>query len=114
MAKYEYRETKKFTKRIEKIKRRDSVGFAEIKKVIDRLLNNPSLSDGPLRGDKKGQLKKYVGRDRYRLSYTCCEICKKYNLQEKNICNNHCGTFQHNTVLFIDVFAKKDFKKLGY
>lgn len=83
MAKYEYRETKKFEKRIEKIEMRDPAGFAEIEKVIDRLLDNPSLSDGPLCGDKKGQFKKYVGRDRYRLSYTWCEICKKYNLQKK-------------------------------
>jgi hypothetical protein len=99
---------------MEKIQGSDPEGFSAIKKVIDRLLDNPSLSDGPLHGDKKGQFKKYVGRDRYRLSYTWCAKCKESGVQEKNVCNNYCDILPHNSVIFIDAYPKKDFKKLGY
>lgn len=111
---YEYKETEKFAKSIKKIQRLDQVGFLRIKKIIDRLLDNPKLSDGSLHGDKKGQFKKYVGESGYRLIYTWCEECKRLNFQEKNDCSTYCDLFPQNTIIFMDVFHKQDFRKLGY
>lgn len=102
----QYYPTDQFADKLSQVQKADPKGYRRIRKTIDRLLANPSISDGKMKGVYHGRLKKYVGRRDYRLIYYWCERCLKEN---KRL---HCGPIPNNSVIFFDLYHKKDKKKL--
>lgn len=113
MEKYIYYPSEEFAAKLEKINKTDPPGFERIMKVIDRLLVNPDDADGKMHGVHKGRFKKYVGRRDYRLIYYYCELCKKVNRRLESVCD-YCEAVNHHSVVFFDVYHKKDSKKVGH
>ena len=111
MSLYTYYPTKKFTDRLNRIKRRDPHGHRRIHGVISRLLDKPDAADGRMTGAHHGRFKKYVGRRDYRLIYYYCELCRKQNRQLEEKCG-HCDIVEDNSVIFFEVYHKNDMKKL--
>lgn len=101
-----YYPTDLFETKLDQVQKADPKGYQRIRKTIDRLLVDPSISDGKMKGVYHGRLKKYVGRRDYRLIYYWCERCLKEN---KRL---HCGPIPNNSVIFFDLYHKKDKKKL--
>jgi len=107
MPSFTYFPTPAFASKLAKIEKHDPPGFTRILDVIDRILNNPSEADGWMHGEYKGQLKKYVGRNDYRILYNWCELCRK---QEKKL-EEKCGFCQEvgdNSVIFFNVYHKNE------
>lgn len=111
MARYKYYPTRNFADHLEKIRGTDPPGFERITEVIARLLENPGTADGVMKGEHKGRFKKYVGRKDYRLIYYYCELCRKPNLRLADACED-CERIEKSSVIFFEVYHKKDKKKL--
>ncbi len=105
-----YVPTEMFTKKLSKEKAANPPGHKRITKVIDRLIENPGDADGKMHGIYNGRFKKYVGRREYRLIYYYCEICRKENHRLAQQCE-HCDTVPDNSVIFFDLYHKRDMKK---
>ncbi len=101
-----YYPTDLFESKLYQVRKADPKGYERIRKTIDRLLIDPSVSDGKMKGLYHGRLKKYVGRRDYRLIYYWCERCLKENRRL------HCGPIPNNSVIFFDLYHKKDKKKM--
>ena len=100
-----------FSSRLEKVRVKDPVGYRRIRYVMDRILENPSEADGIMHGPYHGRFKKYVGRRDYRLIYDWCEICRKANRHLEWSCPS-CEKVENNSVIFFDLYHKKDAKRL--
>jgi hypothetical protein len=105
---HRYYPTDLFAGKLSRVGKTDPGGYARIRKTIDRLLVDPSKSDGKMKGIYHGRLKKYVGRRDYRLIYYWCQRCLKENRRL------HCGPIPNNSVIFFDLYHKKDKKKLRH
>jgi hypothetical protein len=113
MSRYLYQPTERFSARLNKIKEVDPAGYKRIRNVVDRLLANPEDTDGQMHGAHRGKLKKYVGRQGYRLIYYYCELCRKANQWLEDVCER-CETMPDRSVIFFDVFHKNEKEKLNY
>ena len=107
---YLYEPTGVFERKLEHIRLHDPSGYERILRTRDRLLVNPQDADGKMRGLFNGRFKKYVGRSGYRIIYYWCELCRKENRKRDDACEN-CETIPDRSVLFFDVYHKKDSKK---
>ena len=105
-----YKPTELFSKKLDQIKAKDPIGYQRIQKVIDRLLVDPNQADGKMVGVYNGRFKKYVGRRDYRLIYYWCQLCRKENRRQDKNCND-CQKIPDNSVIFFDLYHKKDQKK---
>jgi hypothetical protein len=105
-----YKPTALFTKKLDQIKNSDPPGYLRIMKVIDRLLADPDDADGKMHGVYRGRFKKYVGRRDYRIIYYWCRRCRKENQRQEKDCEN-CQEIPDNSVIFFDLYHKKDMKK---
>ena len=105
-----YSPTELFTKKLAQVKRTDPGNYKRIMTVIDRLLVEPNQSDGIMAGGHRGRLKKYVGRRDYRSIYYWGELCRKENKRLEQQCAD-CDVIPDHSVIFIDLYHKKDFKK---
>lgn len=105
-----YKPTELFSKKLDQIKNTDPPGYLRVKKVIDRLLLKPKDADGKMRGVYGGRLKKYAGRREYRIIYHWCELCRKENRRIEKQCDD-CEQIPDNSVVFLDLYHKKDMKK---
>ncbi|MEE4239939.1 MAG: hypothetical protein V2I36_00625 [Desulfopila sp.] len=103
---HHYQPTSHFSKKLLHIKKADPLGYKRIRKTIDRLLLEPADADGRMVGLYHGRLKKYVGKRDYRIIYYWCNLCRKEND------GKHCGIIPDNSVIFFDVYHKKDKKKI--
>ena len=103
---YQYYPTELFATKLSRVKKTDTMGYQRIRKTIDRLLNDPSGADGKMKGVYHGRLKQYVGRRDYRIIYYWCARCLKENRRL------HCGPVPNNSVIFFDIYHKKDKKKI--
>lgn len=99
-----------FSRKMGQVMSDDPQGHNRIKKVIDRLLVTPDISDGKMRGFYNGRFKKYVGRKEYRLIYYWCRLCRKENRRLESKCDG-CDELPDNSVIFFDLYHKKDMKK---
>ena len=107
---YIYNPTEHFSKKLEQVKSSDPHGYERIQQVIQRLLVKPGDGDGKMQGLYKGRLKKYVGRKDYRLIYYWCELCHKENRKLEKSCES-CDVIPDRSVIFFDLYHKKDSKK---
>jgi len=74
---YDYRFTRNFTNIITSNKKKD-IGLVKAAKVaIPKICAAPHNNDGRLHGPLRGQFKKYLGRNRYRITYAICEDCRR-------------------------------------
>ena len=105
-----YNPTELFVKKLDQVKDIDPPGYDRIKKVIKRLLLEPDDADGKMHGIYRGRLKKYVGRSGYRIIYYWCELCRKENRRLEKECED-CEKIPDNSVIFFDLYHKKDMKK---
>ena len=105
-----YKPTELFSKKLDEIKKTDPKGHSRIQKVIDRLLSEPNDADGKMHGIYNGRFKKYVGRREYRIVYYWCELCRKENRKLSRECSG-CHAIPDNSVIFFDLYHKKDVKK---
>lgn len=105
-----YQPTELFIKKLAQVETTDPSGYQRVKKTIDRLLLKPSTADGKMRGVYGGRLKKYVGRREYRIIYHWCELCRKENRRIEKECDD-CEQIPDNSVVFLDLYHKKDIKK---
>jgi hypothetical protein len=105
-----YKPTDLFSKKLDHIKSIDPEGYSRIQKVIERLLSEPNDADGKMHGTYSGRFKKYVGKREYRIIYYWCELCRKENRRLKKECTD-CHAIPDNSVLFFDIYHKKDKKK---
>ena len=108
---FAYRPMPHFSRKLDQVEVVDPSGHARINRVIDRLLFDPGNSDGKMRGLYNGRLKKYVGRKDYRLIYYWCHLCRKENQRLEQKCDG-CDELPDNSVIFFDLYHKKDMKKL--
>ncbi len=106
-----YYPTNHFKRQLEHLERDDINSFKRVSKVIDRLLVDPTNADGKMRGIYDGRLKKYVGRADYRIIYHWCSQCRKEKMHLTNSCGQ-CGKIPENSVIFFELYHKKDMKKL--
>lgn len=111
MQPFTYFPTPAFAGKMAKIEKHDPSGHTRILSVIDRLLNNPSDSDGWMHGEYHGRLKKYVGRSDYRLIYHWCELCRKEGKKLAGQCG-FCLQVRDNSVVFFDVYHKNEANRL--
>ena len=111
MAKFTYFPTPDFSSKLEKIEKHDRPGHRRILGVIERLLLNPSDADGWMHGEHHGRLKKYVGRNDYRLIYHWCEICRKEGKKLAAECG-FCHEVRDNSVIFFDVYHKNEASRI--
>lgn len=107
-----YNPTEIFVKKLDQIKNTDPPGYDRIKKVIERLLVEPDDADGKMHGIYRGRLKKYVGKRDYRIIYYWCELCRKENRRLEKKCEG-CEKIPDNSVIFFDLYHKKDTKKFN-
>lgn len=105
-----YQPTDLFTKKLKQVQSSDPAGYQRIRKVIDRLLVEPAQADGKMAGLYNGRFKKYVGRRDYRIIYYWCQLCRKENRRLDKKCED-CQTIPDNSVIFFDLYHKKDQKK---
>ena len=105
-----YKPTELFSRKLERIKETDPTGYHRINLVIERLLKKPADADGKMRGLYDGRYKKYVGRREYRIIYYYCRLCRKENRRIKQKCTD-CHSIPDNSVIFFDLYHKKDMKK---
>ena len=105
-----YQPTDLFSKKLNQVRFTDPTGYKKIQKVIDRLLYTPGNADGKMIGTYNGRLKKYAGRRDYRIIYHWCQLCRKENRRIENKCSN-CTKIPDNSVIFFDLYHKKDKKK---
>jgi hypothetical protein len=105
-----FKPTELFSRKLDQIKDSDPPGYGRIMKVIDRLLADPDDADGKMHGAYRGRFKKYVGRRDYRIIYYCCRRCRKENERLEKDCEN-CQAIPDNSVIFFDLYHKKDMKK---
>jgi len=105
-----YKPTELFSKKLDHVKRADPQGYDRIKQVVDRLLLEPNDADGKMHGIYRGRYKKYVGRRDYRIIYHWCALCRKENRKLLNACQD-CQLIPDNSVIFFDLYHKKDAKK---
>ena len=108
-----YKPTHHFLARLEEVKKNDPAGYKRIMKVIDRLLANPADADGKMQGLYHGRLKKYVGRDDYRLIYQHCQVCRKENRRQEESCPT-CPALPDQSVIFFDLYHKNESKKFKH
>ena len=106
-----YKPTDLFSRKLEQLASRDPRGHRRVKKVIERLLVKPNDADGKMRGAYDGRLKKYVGRREYRIIYHWCLRCRKENRRIEKACDD-CASIPDNSVVFLDLYHKKDMKKV--
>ena len=111
MEKYLYRPSEAFAEKLDDIRKTDPKGYTRIQQVIDRLLVNPGDADGKMHGPYHGKLKKYVGLKDYRLIYYWCELCRKENRRLESACE-HCESLPDQSVIFFDLYHKKDSKRV--
>ena len=107
MTTYRYHPTNCFEGKLSRIKKQDPTGFLRIRKVIQRLLQNPGDADGRMRGLHHSRFKKYVGLRDYRLIYEWCAICRKTSKKLEDRCAK-CDEISDNSVVFFDVFHKNE------
>jgi hypothetical protein len=103
---HQYYPTDLFAGKLAQVRKTDPGGYERILKTIDRLLVDPSGADGKMKGVYHGRLKKYVGRREYRLIYYWCARCLKENRRL------HCGPIPNNSVIFFDLYHKKNKKRI--
>lgn len=113
MATYQYFPTTSFSVKLTKIRKKDPCGYKRIRKVIERLLDNPSDADGVMHGKHHGRFKKYVGRCDYRIIYHWCEICRKEREKLLRQCN-HCDEMTDRSVVFFDLYHKNKISLLKH
>ena len=101
-----YQPTSHFTKKLKHLRKADPKSYGRIQKTIERLLLEPERADGRMVGLYHGKLKKYVGRRDYRIIYYWCDLCLKESKKY------HCGVIPDNSVIFFDIYHKKDKKKI--
>ena len=94
-------ETKLFSEQLRKIKKSDRAFARRIENAVRRLVKNPHTHDGPLKGPRSGQLKKYVGKNDYRITFKYCEYCLRLNKSKCAEC-----TLPDNAVVFQEVFLR--------
>ena len=111
MGKYLYKPSEAFADKLDDIKKIDPKGYDRIQQVIDRLLANPGDADGKMHGEYHGRMKKYVGRNNYRLIYYWCELCRKENRRLESACEQ-CESLPDQSVIFFDLYHKKDSKRV--
>ncbi len=111
MEKYLYKPSEAFANKLDHIRKTNPKGYTRIQQVIDRLLVNPGDADGKMHGRYHGKLKKYVGRRDYRLIYDWCELCRKENRRLESVCE-HCESLPDQSVIFFDLYHKKDSKRV--
>jgi len=102
--------TEHFDKKLKSIRFHNVAAFKRIMTVRDRLLIHPDDADGKMHGLYNGRFKKYVGRTGYRIIYYWCELCRKENRKRDDACE-HCEQIPDRSVIFFDVYHKKDSKK---
>jgi len=112
MARYLYHPTEEFAEKLRRIEKTDPPGYVRIRKVIERLLDNPSDADGKMQGSHRGVLKKYVGRRDYRILYHWCELCRKANKKREESCSD-CEKIPDESVIFFDIYHKSDAKRFS-
>jgi hypothetical protein len=83
-----YQPTDLFSKKLDQVRVTDPPGYKRVQKVIDRLLFTPGNADGKMTGVYNGRLKKYAGRQDYRIIYHWCQLCRKENSRVQNKCRN--------------------------
>jgi len=112
MDRFLYHPTPVFEGKLKKIRKSDPQGFSRIRKVIDRILNNPADADGRMQVKHHARFKKYVGKKDYRLIYEWCEQCRKLNRKQEERCG-HCDEVQDHSVVFFDVYHKNEMARVG-
>ena len=113
MEAWKYEPTPHFLRRLERVKGQDREAHRRIMQVVNRLLENPSDSDGVMHGAHVGKLKKYVGRGEYRILYHYCELCRKASRKLMEDCSG-CRSLGDRSVVFFDVFHKNEKDRLRY
>lgn len=104
---HHYQPTEHFSKKLFHLRKADPYGYRRIQRTIDRLLVEPGEADGKMIGIYHGRLKKYVGKRDYRIIYYWCVLCHKENKKRQE----NCDIIPDNSVIFFDIYHKKDMKK---
>ncbi len=105
-----YRPTEAFSRKLEKVKHSDPLGYKRIRQVVERLITEPDDADGKMHGLYRGRFKKYVGKGDYRIIYYWCKLCRKENRRLEKECDD-CQTIPDNSVMFFDLYHKNEMKK---
>jgi hypothetical protein len=97
-------ETELFQEQMAEIRRKDKRAAEQIDAVADRVVANPELNDGQLKGDRAGQFKKKAVERKYRITFSSCGYCLKTN---KKKCVG-CEQREDAAVILQEVFARRD------
>lgn len=108
---FSYQPTSGFSAKLNRIEKLDPPSFERILKVIKRVLENPQIADGRMRGLHHSRYKKYVGRRDYRLIYEWCELCRKTARKIEERCAN-CHELPDHSVVFFDLYHKNEASNL--
>jgi len=100
---YKRYETELFTEQLQRIRCADRTVAQRIDKILNRILKNPEIYDGLLKGPRAGQCKKRAVDEKYRIVYKYCELCLKLNKEKCADCD-----LPDDAVIFREVFRRDE------
>ncbi len=101
VMKNERYETELYQEQFKKIQKQDGAAAERIEAAAQRLVQYPHTYDGALKGPWSGHLKKYVGKNKYRIVFKYCEHCLKTTKEKCQDC-----TLPDNAVVLCAVFPR--------
>jgi hypothetical protein len=103
MANQRY-ETELFQEQFAAIERADKRAAEQIGKVAERIVSNPQLNDGQLKGPLAGHFKKKAVERKYRIVFRSCQWCLAVKKEKCGDCSNR----HDNGVILEEVFLRRD------
>lgn len=103
MANQRY-ETQLFQEQLRDIRQRDKQAGHQIDRVLERIVSNPELNDGQVKGPLSGHFKKKAVGRKYRIIFQYCQWCMK----AKNEKCAGCEEREDESVILQEVFLRRD------
>jgi hypothetical protein len=97
-------ETELFAEQLEELRQDDHRAAEQVDKITARLVANPGLNDGQLKGPLAGHFKKKAVERKYRLVFRYCKWCLAV---KKEKCAD-CATRPDDSVVLEQLFPRKD------
>ncbi len=97
-------ETELYQEQIAEIRKGDRKAAEQIEAIVGRVIANPHINDGSLKGNRARSFKKKAVDRKYRITFRYCQWCLKV---PKERCGD-CAAREEQSVIIEDVFLRRD------
>lgn len=97
-------ETRLFQEQMVEIRRSDKHAAEQIDAIVARIVSNPEINDGQLKGDRAGQFKKKAVGKKYRIIFKSCAYCMKTRREKCAGCEER----EETAVTLQEVFPRSE------